>query len=305
MKKPGNPFWVPAREPGWLQGIHTLQALPHILLKVIDGIRSQKPEHRRRNLFLQGLGWNEFIFPAGIIDSIGEATPEGEAIGSHLVPANGAPQNAIPLCRVAQSHRIQHPGADGLGIPAIYPEKVRHVGIHQPFPLLRPVTHTVGAVHPVVVLCRDLPPERNPGPAAQGLCDFPPGRNLILLIQICLKERLIPAVHEGVIFEGIGPRKAVLLRQDDLVANGFEIIGNEPAGLHMGHADKMIYVHNSRLLHPASSSSTPLSISILEDPDKFAPIWGKMRICPGMFYSGRSAPVSYGSTRRALRPDTR
>lgn len=250
VEEPTNPLRVPACEPGGLQGVHPLQALPQILLKIVNGVRAQKPENRRGQLLLPGLSGDKFILPAGIVDAVGVAAPEGEAVGPQLVPANGAAQKPVLLRPIAQGHRVQNPSADGLGVPAEHLVKIRHIRVQEPLSLLRFVADTIGAVHPVVVHRGDLPPEGHARPAAQGLGDLPPDGKLVALVQVIPKQGLVPGIHQGVVLQSIGPGKAVLLDQGNLLLNRLKIVPDKPAGLDMRHADKLINMDHNRLSHP-------------------------------------------------------
>ena len=54
------------------------------------------------------------------------------------------------------------------------------------------------------------------------------------------------------LFQGIGSGKTVLLDQDQLFPQGFEIIRNEPAWFRVRHTDEIVNVYNSGFCHKLS-----------------------------------------------------
>ena len=219
-------------------------------LEIIDGVRSQQPEHGNIQLHFPGGGRQEGIVPAGEIDTVGPAAPEGEAIGGDLVPADTGGLHAVLFPGVADGHTVHDPGTDIGRISAVDGEEVRHIGIHELFPLRGCVAQAVGAVHPVIVLqLLTGIPEADTGPAAQGLGDLPPQAQLVVFVQIFLQKLLVPRLHEGIVFQRVGAREAVLLHQNQDPAQGIEIIQKEPAGLRMGHPDEIVNVNDGSLFH--------------------------------------------------------
>ncbi len=252
-EKPVDPLFVSPYEPGGLQRVDPVEAGAHILFEIVDGIRPQKPEHGDMKLPAVSIGGNIFVAQAGIIDAVGIAAPEGEAVCPHLIPADGAGHNTILFGCVGDSYRIQYPGTYGFGIEAEYLQEVLHVGVHQFFALLRGIADAVGAVHPFVEFFRPGSPEGDLRFLAERLRDFPPGGNLIPDIRAGFQQFLIAGFHESIVFQSVGCRETVLPDQSDLVLDGFEVIWNEDAGLHMGHADEVVNVDDYRFFHVSFS----------------------------------------------------
>ena len=250
---PADELGVTAGEPGRLQGVDTLEAIPGIGLEIIDRIRAQQTEHGDLQLVLFRLGGDENILFAGEVHTVGVAAPEGKAVGTQLVTADTGTNQAVLFRGIADGHVIQNPGADGLGV---FPEnrvEIRHIGIHQFLPVFRRITQGVGAVHPVIVLFfLAAVPEGDAGPAAQLAGDLPPGGNFVVLVQIIQQQSLISRVDQCVMFQCVCTRQTVLLHQDQLVADGLKIIGDEFAGVLMGLADKVINIDDGCLLHECS-----------------------------------------------------
>ena len=73
---------------------------------------------------------------------------------------------------------------------------------------------------------------------------------LVALVQVIPKQGLVPGIHQGVVLQSIGPGKAVLLDQGNLLLNRLKIVPDKPAGLDMRHADKLINMDHNRLSHP-------------------------------------------------------
>ena len=251
----GHEPGIPSGKPGGLHGDHALHVLPaDMILKIVDGIRAQKPENGDVQLHFFGGSGDEGVVPAGEIHAVGPAAPEGEAVGGHLVSADAGGLHAIFLTGVADGHAVHDPRADVGGIIAVNCVEIRHVGIHQELSLLRGVAQTVGTVHPVVVLqLLAGVPKAHTGPAAQGLGDLPPHAKLVVLVQVFLQQLLVPGLHEGIVFQCIGPGEAVLLHQDQNAPQGIEIIHQEPAGLRVGHADEVVNMNNGSLFHDSCS----------------------------------------------------
>ena len=248
-EKPVNPLFVSPYEPGGFQSVDPVKAGAHILLEIVDRVRPQKPEHGHGKLPVVCIGGNILIAQAGIIDAVGIAAPEGEAVRPHLVPADGAGHNAVLFCGVGHGYRIQYPGAYGFGIEAEYLQEIIHVGVHQFPALFRGIADAVGAVHPLVEFLRPGSPESNPGFPAERLRDFPPGGDFVPNIRADLQQFLIAGLHEGVVFQGVSRRETVLPDQSNLVLDGFEIVRYENAWFHMGHADEVINIDDYRFFH--------------------------------------------------------
>ena len=236
-------------------------------LEIIDGIRSQEPEDGNVHLLLLTGGRQEGVVPAGEIDAVGPAAPEGEAVGGHLVPADAGGLHAVFLPGIADGDAVHDPGTD---IGRVFAEdgvEIRHIGVHDLLPVLGGVAQAVGAVHPVVVL--DLHTgivEGHTGLPAQGFGDLPPDAQLVIFIQVFPEKVLIPRLHQGVVFQRVGPGEAILLHQDQDPAQGIEIIRQEPAGFRVGHADKIVDMNDRSLFH--GNCSFPCCVHPTRKPAK-------------------------------------
>ena len=252
-EKPPEPLRVPPHQPACFQGVHPLQGIADIGFKIVDGIRPQKPEHRNPDLVFFRPCREEKVLPAGIIDPVGPAAPEGKAVHTHLVPADGPRRRAVPLRGVGKGDNIQHPGADRAGIFPENIKEIRHIGVHQPFAFLRRVADGIGGIHPVIIVLPRFPaPEPDAGPEAKGLCDLPPGSQRIPGAQLPLQKRLVLRLHEGVVLYGIGAGKTDSVDGLNLSAQGIKIILYKPAGLIVGHPDHLIKINNGSLFHSLS-----------------------------------------------------
>ena len=99
-EKPPEPLGVPPHQPACFQGVHSLQGIADIGLKIIDGVRPEKPKHRNPDLIFFCPCREKKVLPAGVVYSVGPAAPEGKAVHTHLVPADGARRRAVPLRRI-------------------------------------------------------------------------------------------------------------------------------------------------------------------------------------------------------------
>ncbi len=206
IEKVGDPPGIAPDQPGGLQSIDPEKAGADILFEIVDGIGAQEPEHGDVQLALGCVGGNVLVLAAGVINAVGETAPEGKAVRPHLIPADGAAQDAVFFRGIGNRHGIQHPGTDGSGIEAIYLPEIRHVGIHQPPAFLRGIADAVGAVHPLVKFLALYAPEGNARFPAKRFRDFPPGGNLVCFGSVGSDQLLVPGIQQGIVFQCIGGR---------------------------------------------------------------------------------------------------